>query len=409
MPNVCLYFQLHQPRRLRKYSFFDIGRVHDYEDDRENRRILERVSDKCYLPAARLLLALIKQYGDAFRIAFSLSGTLLEQLEIFRPDVIELFQNFSQTGSVEFLNETDSHSLSFLYSSQEFEEQALLHRKRIYRLFGQVGQTFRNTELIYNNALAIAAGKMGYKAILAEGTEKILLERSPNLVYHPPECKTIRLLLRNYRLSDDLAFRFSDHNWQGYPLTAEKYAGWIQQLGGTETVVNLFMDFETFGEHQWRETGIFDFLKEFPGKVLNCPHSHFQTPAEAASSHEPADSFDCPNVVSWADEERDTTAWLGNSLQQDAAQTIYGLETAIRMCEDQDVLTKWRMLQASDHFYYMCTKWFADGDVHRYFNPYESPYAAYINYMNIVDDLSRRTGKEKKENWHDAGTGIFSV
>src|SRR3989339_515187 len=409
MPSVCLYFQIHQPRRLKRYSFFDIGRIHDYEDEDENRRILDRVAEKCYIPAGELLLSLIKKYGDAFRVAFSLSGALIDQLEHFRPDILELFQRLAQTGSVEFLNETDAHSLSFLFSLREFQEQVLRHRERTYRLFGQVGRTFRNTELIYNDSLAVAMEKMGYEEILAEGTESILAERSPNLVYRPPACKTIRLLLRNYKLSDDVAFRFADHHWQGYPLTAEKYAGLLHQSGGAEKVVNLFMDFETFGEHQWQETGILAFLKAFPGELLRYPDSRFQTPAEAAASHEPADVFACPNVISWADEERDTTAWLGNSLQQDAAKTIYGLETAARLCDDEGLLAKWRMLQTSDHFYYMCTKWSADGDVHRYFNPYESPYAAYINYMNIVDDLSRMIGKHTKENRHDTGTGTLFI
>jgi alpha-amylase len=263
----------------------------------------------------------------------------------------------------------------------------------MHHLFGQIGRTFRNTELIYNNALAVATEKMGYEAILAEGTEKILAGRSPNLVYRPVGCKTMRLLLRNYRLSDDVAFRFSESNWSGFPLTATKYAQWIHQIGEPEAVVNLFMDFETIGEHQWAETGIFDFLKALPAEVLRYSDSHFQTPVEAAANHEPAGTFDCPNVISWADEERDATAWLGNSMQQDAVRSIYELETAIRSCDDESLLEKWRMLQTSDHFYYMCTKWSADGDVHRYFNPYESPYAAYINYMNIVDDLTRVIGK----------------
>jgi alpha-amylase len=393
MPNVCLYFQIHQPRRLKRYSFFDIGRNHDYEDEDENRRILNRVAEKCYLPAGELLLSLIAEYGEAFRIAFSLSGAVMDQLEHFRPDVLALFQRLARTGSVEFLNETDAHSLSFLYSPVEFREQVLKHRERTHRLFGQAGRTFRNTELIYNNALAALVEKMGYEAILAEGTEKILDQRSPNLVYQPAGCQAIRLLLRNYRLSDDVAFRFSDRNWKEHPLTADKYAGWISRIGGKDAVVNIFMDFETFGEHQWAETGIFDFLKAFPGELLRNTDSRFQTPAEAAASHQPAGLIDCPNLISWADEERDATAWLGNPMQQDAAKTIYLLETALRTRGDKSLLQQWRMLQTSDHFYYMCTKWSADGDVHRYFNPYESPYAAYINYMNIVEDLSRQTAK----------------
>jgi alpha-amylase len=396
MPSVCLYFQVHQPCRLRRYSFFDVGQVHDYEDDAENRRILDRVAEKCYLPAGALLLQLIEEYGGAFRVAFSLSGVALDQIEQRRPDVLEGFQRLSATGCVEFLNETDGHSLAFLSSPREFREQVLRHRERIRSLFGQEGRTFRHTELIYSNALAAAVEKMGYRAILAEGTEKILGRRSPNLVYRPSGCKKLKLLLRNYRLSDDVAFRFSDRNWAEYPLTAAKYAHWLHRIRREEAVVNLFMDYETLGEHQWRETGIFDFLRALPGEILRHPDFCFRTPAEAAEVHDAAGEIDCPGFISWADEERDTTAWLGNAMQQDAANKLYNLETAVRRRKDEGLLRTWRMLQTSDHFYYMCTKWFSDGDVHRYFNPYESPYEAYINYMNILDDFSQSLKKTSK-------------
>ena len=402
MPSVCLYFQVHQPCRLRRYSFFDVGQVHDYEDDAENRRILDRVAEKCYLPAGALLLQLIEEYGGAFRVAFSLSGVALDQIEQRRPDVLEGFQRLSATGCVEFLNETDGHSLAFLSSPREFREQVLRHRERIRSLFGQEGRTFRHTELIYSNALAAAVEKMGYRAILAEGTEKILGRRSPNLVYRPSGCKKLKLLLRNYRLSDDVAFRFSDRNWAEYPLTAAKYAHWLHRIRREEAVVNLFMDYETLGEHQWRETGIFDFLRALPGEILRHPDFCFRTPAEAAADGDrfeicpPGGVIDCPGFISWADEERDTTAWLGNAMQQDAARKLYNLETAVRRRKDEGVVRTWRMLQTSDHFYYMCTKWFSDGDVHRYFNPYESPYEAYINYMNILDDFSQSLKKTSK-------------
>jgi alpha-amylase len=405
MPSVCLYFQVHQPCRLRRYSFFDVGQVHDYEDDAENRRILDRVAEKCYLPAGALLLQLIEEYGGAFRVAFSLSGVVLDQLERHRPDVLGSFQRLSATGCVEFLNETDSHSLAFLYSPREFREQVLRHRERIRSLFGQEGRTFRHTELIYSNALAAAVEKMGYRTILSEGTEKILGRRSPNLVYRPTGCKKLKLLLRNYRLSDDVAFRFSDRNWAEYPLTAAKYAHWLHRIRREEAVVNLFMDYETIGEHQWRETGIFNFLRALPGEILRHPDFCFQTPAEvgdlwghdaASCSHKSLHEIDCPGFISWADEERDTTAWLGNAMQQDAARKLYNLENAVRRRKDKGLLRTWRMLQTSDHFYYMCTKWFCDGDVHRYFNPYESPYEAYINYMNILDDFSQSLKKASK-------------
>jgi alpha-amylase len=397
MPDICLYFQLHQPRRLRRYSFFDIGASHDYEDEAENRRIFNRVADKCYLPAGSLLLSLIKKFRGDFRFSFSISGPALDQMEFFRPDILEIFQQLAATGSVEFLNETNSHSLAFLFSPEEFHEQVEKHRRRIKNLFGQEGRTFRNTELLYSNALALKMEDMGYRTILADGVDKLLAGRSPNLIYRPAGCRNISLLLRNYRLSDDVAFRFSDSNWSGFPLTAEKYADAINARGGNGTVVNLFMDFETLGEHQRAETGIFHFLEELPGTLLRRPECHFLTTSEATENHEHGDIFDSPEVISWADKERDASAWLGNSMQQDAAKTIYGLEKTVRMCDDEKIKDKWRILQTSDHFYYMSTKWFPDGDVHRYFNPYESPYAAYINYMNIVDDLSTITGTSSGE------------
>jgi alpha-amylase len=397
MPTVCLYFQAHQPRRLRRYSFFDVGHLHDYEDDAENRRLLERVALKCYLPANALLLNLIGEYGGEFRVAFSLSGTLIDQLEQYRPDALDGFRRLAETGCAEFLNETDSHSLAFLSSPREFHEQVLLHRERIRTLFGQASRTFRHTELIYNNDLAQTVEKMGYSVILAEGTEKILGRRSPNQLYRPAGCLRLKLLLRNYRLSDDVAFRFSERNWVEYPLTAAKYAGWLHRIRGEEAVINLFMDYETFGEHQWAEVGIFAFLQGLPGEVLRNPYFSFRTPAEAADAHEAAGEVDSPGFISWADEERDTTAWLGNAMQQDAARALYSLEPAIRRRKDAGPLQTWRTLQTSDHFYYMCTKWFADGDVHRYFNPYESPYEAYINYMNILDDFGQSINKSKGE------------
>jgi alpha-amylase len=396
MSGVCLYFQVHQPRRLARYTVFDVGNSHDYEDESENKRILDRVAAKCYFPAGELLLSLIDEYRGDFKVSFSLSGSVLDQMERFRPDVLDLFQRLSHTGSVEFLNETDAHSLASLYSPDEFCEQVGIHRKRTEALFGQKAKTFRNTELIYSNAIAEAVEGMGYEAILAEGTEKVLSDRTPNCIYRPAGCKSIRLLLRNYRLSDDVAFRFSTTSWDGFPLTAEKFAQWISKVGDNEPLVNLFMDFETFGEHQWKETGIFDFLKALPGEVLRRSGRRFETPAEAAANYPPSDVFDSPDIISWADEERDATAWLGNAMQQDAARTIYGLENAIRETGDPSLLARWRMLQTSDHFYYMCTKWASDGDVHRYFNPCESPYAAYVHYMNIVDDLSKIISKPKK-------------
>ncbi len=426
MPAVCLYFQVHQPCRLKKYTAFDIGRDHDYEDREENRRLLEKVAERCYLPANALLLNLIRKYEGRFRVAFSISGVLLDQLTVHRPDVLKSFQCLGETGCVEFLNETYYHSLSFLFSKDEFRAQVGRHRRKVKELFGQDGKTFRFTELIYNNDLAREAENLGYEVILAEGAEALLGDRSPNRVYRASgneggfgdgaggrngagdgrgddtekEAGTgagrIKVLLRNYRLSDDISFRFSSRDWREYPLTAEKYAHWIHGENGAGTVINLFMDYETFGEHQWAETGIFPFLEKLPGEILKHRDFVFATPAEIARAVEPVGSIDAPELSSWADTERDLTAWQGNSLQQDAAGILYGLEEDVKACKDSDLLDSWRKLQTSDHFYYMCTKWFADGDVHKYFNPYPSPYDAYINYMNILDDLSRQVKKEKR-------------
>lgn len=390
MPSVCIYFQVHQPYRLRPFSFFDIGGNHVYDDEENNRAILNKIADKCYLPTNAILLELIHKHHGDFRLAFSLTGVVMEQLEKYRPDAIESFQRLAETGCVEFLSETYFHSLAFIFSPREFKEQVELHREKIQSLFGWQPVTFRHTELIYNNALASLVEEMGYQAILAEGADNILGRRSPNFVYRPVGCTRIKLLLKNYRLSDDIAFRFSDSQWVEYPLTADKFAHWLHQLPAGSEIVNLFMDYETFGEHQWQETGIFDFLRALPQEIISQDGFRFQTPAEVARDHEPVAQLDVPELTSWADTERDLTAWMGNAMQQDALRDLYAMEVPVRRTKDQALQQVWRKLQTSDHFYYMCTKWLEDGDVHKYFNPYESPYDAYINYMNILDDFSGR-------------------
>jgi len=389
MPSVCLYFQVHQPYRLRYYSFFDVGRYHTYEDSEKNRQILNKVAEKCYLPANAMMLDLIKKYQGKFRIAFSMSGVVLDQLEEYRMDVLDSFKRLAETGCVEFLCETSCHSLAFLFSRREFREQVALHKKRVSSLFGQTPVTFRYTELIYNNELAKIIEKMGYKVIFAEGADKIMGWRSPNFVYQPAGCMKIKLLLRNYRLSDDISFRFSNPEWTEYPLQADKFAQWVHSINVAGEVINLFMDYETFGEHQWEETGIFKFFQVLPREILKHPDFRFQTPAEVARDYDPVAQLNVPDFISWADVERDLTAWLGNSMQNDALHSLYKMERKVRQSKDERLLKTWRRLQTSDHFYYMCTKWFADGDVHKYFNPYGSPYDAYISYMNILDDFSR--------------------
>ena len=398
MPSVCLYFQVHQPYRLRYYTFFDVGRDHRYEDSEKNCQILNKVAEKCYLPANAMMLDLIKKYQGKFRIAFSMSGVVLDQLEEYRMDVLDSFKRLAETGCVEFLCETSCHSLAFLFSRREFREQVALHKKRIQSLFGQTPVTFRYTELIYNNELAKIIEKMGYKVILAEGADKILGWRSPSFVYQPAGCMKIKLLLRNYRLSDDISFRFSNPEWTGYPLLADKFAQWVHSINVAGEVINLFMDYETFGEHQWEETGIFKFLQVLPREILKHPDFRFQTPAEVARDYDPVAQLDVPDFISWADVERDLTAWLGNSMQNDALRSLYKMEKKVRQGKDENILKTWRRLQTSDHFYYMCTKWFADGDVHKYFNPHGSPYDAYINYMNILDDFSRSLSGKKEGN-----------
>ena len=389
MPSVCFYFQVHQPLRLRHYTVFDND--DRYFDDTRNAAICRKVANKCYLPANRLLLKLIKQYKGRFRVAYSLTGVLLEQLETYSPEVMSTFHALAQTGCVEFLAETYYHSLSFLYSRQEFVEQVKKHMEAIEGLFGQRPKVFRNTELIYNNDLGLLIEAMGcFDAILTEGADHILGFRSPNFVYRPKGCRRLKMLLKNYSLSDDIAFRFSNRFWAEWPLTAEKFAHWVSAINGSGQVINLFMDYETLGEHQWEDTGIFDFIRHLPEEIFKHPDNNFKTPSEVVAGYEPADVVDVPHVISWADTERDLSAWLGNPMQSSAIHELYRLEKRIKRANDEQILADWRKLQVSDHFYYMCTKYFADGDVHKYFNPYDSPYDSYINFMNVLDHLQRR-------------------
>jgi alpha-amylase len=388
MVSVCFYFQVHQPYRLKNYSVFDIGKSLDYFNKQKNEEVLKKVAKKCYLPTNDLMLHLIEN-NPKFKISYSLSGVLLEQLEAYYPEVIESFKKLVKTGNVEILDETYHHSLAFLYSKEEFKEQVMMHNKKIKSLFKFTPKVFRNTELIYSNEIAKYVEEMGYKGILAEGVDHVLQWRSPNFVYRPKGSK-ISLLLKNYRLSDDVAFRFSEKTWKEHPLTVEKYSQWINSVNGNGNVINLFMDYETFGEHQWASTGIFKFLKHLPNELLKHPDNNFMTPSEVIDAYQPKGELDIHNLISWADVERDLSAWLGNNMQKSAIQKIYELEKQIKQKGDKELLDRWRKLQTSDHFYYMCTKWFNDGDVHKYFNPHESPYEAFISFMNIVNDLNSR-------------------
>ncbi|MFC1600683.1 glycoside hydrolase family 57 protein [Patescibacteria group bacterium] len=401
MSSVCLYFQVHQPTRVKKYRIFDVGNDHDYfnddsETDLNNKKVLKKVSEKSYLPANKILLKLLKKHKE-LKIAYSFSGVLLEQLEKDFPIVLKSFKKLVDTGRVEVLSETYYHSLAFFYNRPEFESQVSLHEEIIRKLFGVKPKVFRNTELAYTNELASWADKRGYKAILAEGWDHFLGWRSPNFIYKPVNTRKIKLLLKNYKLSDDIAFRFSEKSWSAWPLTAEKFASWVNAINGNGQVVNLFMDYETFGEHQWADKGIFEFLEKMPEKILKHPDNDFVTPSEAAKKYPPMDEIDVPYVVTWADSERDLSAWVGNSIQSSALDFIYELKDKVLKTKNKKVIDDWRKLQTSDHFYYMCTKWFSDGDVHKYFNPYESPYEAFISYMNAAQDLRLRVDEAVKK------------
>ncbi|HNX44089.1 MAG TPA: glycoside hydrolase family 57 protein [Bacteroidales bacterium] len=387
MRSICLYFQVHQPFRLRTYRFFDIGADHYYYDDYQNKHIVRRIAEKCYLPANEILLSLFREYGNDFRVAFSITGTSLEQFKKYTPEVIESFRKLAKTGNVEFLAETYSHSLAAFNNETEFRRQVEQHARTIGKLFGVKPVTFRNTELIYSNDIADMVYKLGYHTMLTEGARQVLGWKSPNFLYNSRNHPGLNLLLRNYQLSDDIAFRFSQKTWSEWPLTTEKYLNWLNAIDKDQKVVNIFLDYETFGEHQKAESGIFSFLKALPGTVLKSGKWNFHTPSQISELLDPVASLDVPYTISWADEERDVTAWLGNDLQDEAFETLYSVSDIMAECDDEGLLRDWNYLQGSDHFYYMCTKWFSDGAVHQYFNPYSTPYEAFINYMNVVSDF----------------------
>ena len=391
MKTVCFYFQVHQPWRLKTYRFFNMGNDHNYLDDFTNRAIMQKVARECYLPMNALLLNLINEHKGALRCSFSITGSAVEQFKAYAPEVLESFKRLADTGCVEFLGETYSHSLSSLYSVEEFKQEVKLHSQMLKEEFGVKPTTFRNTELIYSDDIAKAVEGMGFKAMLAEGARHILGWKSPNFVYTDAVDNKLRLLLRNYKLSDDIAFRFSNEGWPEWPLTADKFAQWVASENGD--VVNLFMDYETFGEHQKASTGIFDFMKALPAALLATGEVEFATASEAAKRLQPVAVLHCPYAMSWADEERDVTAWLGNELQNEAFNKLYALAPKVKKVKNKDFEFVWHFMQNSDHFYYMATKWFSDGDVHSYFNPYDSAYEAFINYMNVLADFEIELNK----------------
>ena len=390
MRTICLYFQVHQPFRFRRYRFFDIGNDHYYYDDYSNESILNKVAQKCYLPANALIQDLIAEHGDQFKVAYSISGIAMEQFRLYAPEVLDSFKALADTGNVEFLAETYAHSLSSLKGKEEFERQVKAHGELVMKHFGQKPTVFRNTELVYSDEIGAMVADLGYKAMLTEGAKHVLGWKSPNYLYCNAHNPKLKVLLKNFKLSDDIAFRFSNKGWPEYPLTAGKFVEWLNQTSEKEEVINLFMDYETFGEHQWEETGIFDFLRALPETVLKNSTFSFNTPSEVAAEAQVVSAVNVPNPISWADEERDLTAWLGNEMQQEAYDKLYSLTEKVYASENEALLQDFTYLQVSDHFYYMSTKFFSDGEVHSYFNPYDTPYDAFINYMNVLSDFEIR-------------------
>lgn len=396
MKTICLYFQVHQPFRLRRYRFFDIGHDHYYYDDYSNESILHKVAQKCYLPANTILYNLIKEYGSRFKLSFSLSGTAIDQFRLYAPEVLDSFKKLAKTGYVEFLAETYAHSLASLVDREEFEAQVTKHRETIKEVFGQTPTVFRNTELVYSDEIGAMIADMGFKTLVTEGAKHILGWKSPNYVYCNAINPRLKVLLRNFKLSDDISFRFSNKSWNEYPLTADKYVAWLNALDKKEQTVNIFMDYETFGEHQDQNTGIFEFLKALPRAVFSKSSYHFATPSDVADRHQPIAAISALHPISWADEERDISAWLGNELQQAAFKKLYSLRQLVLKSNEPQIWEDWKNLQTADHFNYMSTKILSDGEVHKYFNPYDSPYDAFINYMNILSDFEIRLKQEKK-------------
>lgn len=391
MKKICLYFEVHQPYRPRTYRFFDIGHNHNYFDDYANKNQMRRLAEKCYLPANQIILDLLNKHKGKFKIAFSISGVAIDLMKQYTPEVLESFQKLAKTKHVEFLAETYAHSLVALKNKEEFLAQVVQHSKTIEELFNYKPKTFRNTELIYSNEIGADVFELGYNGVVAEGAKHILGWRSPNFIYVNPVCPKQKILLRNFKLSDDIAFRFSDRNWDQWPLTAEKYVSWLKNIDAKEEIVNIFMDYETFGEHQPHDSGIMDFLRYFPDHVINSKKLEFVTPAEAVKSLQPISPINIEYPTSWADEERDTTAWLGNELQKDAVNKLYEMQNFINSQTDPEIKKIYYYLQSSDHFYLMSTKWFSDGG-HKCFNPFGSPYEAYINFRNILNDFMLFTG-----------------
>lgn len=390
---ICFYFQVHQPFRLKRYRFFDLGHDHYYYDDFTNESIMRKVAEKCYLPANEIIMDLITKNKGKFKVTFSLTGLVINQFRLYAPEVLESFRKLVGTGMVEILAETESHSLASIKTRSEFEHQVNSHMAMLKEFLGVEPTSFRNTELIYSDQIGAWVADMGFKSILTEGAKHVLGWKSPNFLYCNSINPRLKVLLRNFVLSDDIAFRFSNRNWSEWPLTADKYAGWLNKLASKSELINVFLDYETFGEHNSRDTGIFDFMAHLPATILRKTPYRFMTPTEVSDNLQPVSAISVPSPISWADEERDITAWHGNELQAAALDKLYDLTDKVRRCEDKQINKDWEYLQASDHFYYMATKFFSDGAVHAYFNPYETPYDAFMNYMNVLSDFEIRVNR----------------
>ena len=389
--SICIYFQIHHPERLRKYQFFDIGKKHNYFDNYANRSELEDLAENCYLPANALLLDIIKKYEGKFKVAFSISGSAIDQLEMHTPEVIRSFQELAQTGQVEFLAETYSHSLASLSEdTDEFELQVKRHSAAIKELFGKKPVTFRNTSLIYSDKIGKRVADLGFKTMLTDGAKHVLGWKSPNFVYKNALDENLNLLLKNSKLSDDIAIRFSDRNWSEYPLTSEKYADWVSHSLQDTEVLNLFMNYEVIGHYNRAESGIFDFLRYFIQQIAENPNYQFLLPKEVTKKHTAKDILPVPYPISWTDEERDITSWLGNELQKEAFTELFKIQPLVKKKKNAELNEDYSRLQASEHFYFMRTKLFSGADYHKYILPYESPYEAFINYMNVLSDFIER-------------------
>ncbi|MBQ6409716.1 glycoside hydrolase family 57 protein [Candidatus Saccharibacteria bacterium] len=394
MRAICLYLHIHQPLRYREYPIFDVGNnsnyyIDDYNGRQSNQRIFEKVTEKSYRPMLELLEKKMGQHPD-FKVSFSITGTWLEQAAKWAPDLISQIRRMVAKGQAEILGETYYHSLAFFYNQEEFEDQVELHADVIKKVFGVTPRVFRNTELAYNDDLARWAEEKGYLGILAEGWDKILKNRTPNRVYRPTGCENLKLLLKNYRLSDDIAFRFSNQSWKEWPLTVEKYQNWLDMDCLNGNLINLFMDFETFGEHQWKDTGIFEFMDSFIDSWLSEYENKFVTVSEACNLMTPDGEISMPETVTWADTERDLSAWLSNDMQKTAMKDIYNIRSDILDTNDSKLIADWRHLTTSDHSYSMCTKYWHDGDVHAYFSAYASPYESFMYFMNVLRDIEYR-------------------